>query len=410
MHKQEIQLQAYQQSINATIQLPGSKSECNRALIIRALCKGDIVLDNIASARDTATLMRLLESEDETLDVLDAGTTMRFLTAYIALTGQQKKICGTARMHERPIGILVDALRTIGAKIDYLEQEGYPPIAMRGFKAQQSKAVSIDASVSSQYITALMLLAPSLPEGLIIKLRGKVGSRPYINMTLKLMAHFGAEVAFEYQEIRITSQPYQPNQFSIEGDWSGASYWFSMVALASEGSKLSIKGLKKTSLQGDIEIVDIMKKLGVASKYEHDTWLLSKTNPAKHVSIDFSNCPDLAQTVAVCCAAKGISGTFTGLESLKIKETDRVLALQEQLAKIGADLIEKGEQWELVPSQQLPTDTIFFKTYHDHRMAMAFAPLCMKMSVAFDDRTVVNKSYPEFWEHIKSLGIKVTTA
>lgn len=399
----QIQLPSKTLFKNTTIPLPSSKSESNRVLVIDALTEGTNTIENLAEARDTQTMIRLLEKDPAIYDVLDAGTTMRFLTAYAAVANKQKVMSGTDRMCERPIGILVDALREIGADIHYLGVEGFPPLAVNGLPSQKSNKISIRGDVSSQYISALLMIAPVLPNGLTLELTGKVGSKTYIQMTLQLMQHFGIQYSWEGNIITIQPQPYTATTYKVESDWSGASYWFSLVACAEEG-ELLLKGLKKNSLQGDAEIVNIMDKLGVDSKFTDEGIYLSKKAVSGLPSFDFTHCPDLAQTVAVTCAIIGQKSVFTGLESLRIKETDRILALQQELAKIGAKL-EEGDNSEftLIPTANIP-DHVAIHTYDDHRMAMAFMPLMTKAEVTFDDAEVVNKSYPSFWKHVALLS------
>lgn len=387
------------------IPLPSSKSESNRVLIIDALTKGGNHITNLAEARDTQTMIRLLEEDPQILDVLDAGTTMRFLTAYAALTDRNKTLTGTPRMCERPIGILVDALRSLGAEIEYKGKEGYPPMETKGFSKQLTNHIKIRGDVSSQYISALVMNAPLLPEGLTLELTGKIGSRTYIEMTLKLMEQFGIQYSFEENIIKIAHQDYHNTNFAVESDWSGASYWFSLLACAEEG-QFFLKGLKKDSLQGDSKIVDIMDHLGVNSEFTEEGILLTKKAVSGLESFDFTHCPDLAQTVAVTCALIGQTSKFTGLESLRIKETDRIYALQQELAKFNAKLVEgENEVFTLIPSTGIPED-VNISTYDDHRMAMAFMPLATKTKVIFDDKEVVNKSYPSFWKHCQLAGLE----
>jgi 3-phosphoshikimate 1-carboxyvinyltransferase len=382
--------------------LPASKSISNRVLIMNALGNNKSVLHNLSDANDTQLMIRLINSPANLIDVEDAGTTMRFLTAYFSVTNQHKTITGTERMQERPIGILVDALRLLGVTVSYTNKEGFPPLTTGGFNGQKTNSVSIRGDVSSQYISALMMIAPLLPNGLTIELTGKVGSRPYIEMTASLMRKFGAVCSFTDNTISIERRAYQSTELFVESDWSGASYWFSFAAL-SESANIALPHLSLDSLQGDRVIVDIMKPLGVAATMDGGLLRLTKAEPQQQLSWDFTHCPDLAQTVAVVCAAKGITGTFTGLESLRIKETDRIAALQRELRKIGGDLIETGSQWTLKPSTKLPASATF-ETYKDHRMAMAFAPLATRMEVIIDDASVVRKSYPRFWDDIESFG------
>lgn len=395
----------------STLKPPSSKSESNRALIISALSEGDCKLNNLSTARDTQTLMRLLESSEHELNVLDAGTTMRFLTAYLAVTNQDKILTGTARMCQRPIGILSEALRELGATFDYLQEEGYPPLHIKGMASQKQAALRIRGDVSSQYISALLMIAPRLPKGLSLELSGKIGSRPYIEMTRSLMQLFGVQSHWEDNRIEVPHQSYSAREYTIETDWSGASYWFSFVALADQAT-ITLKGLKQDSLQGDIAIHRIMSKLGVQAVFDEQGVTLTKTEPQHNqelLELDFSNVPDLAQTVAVVCAAKGIRCIMHGLESLRIKETDRVQALQNELAKLSTEFREiRPGSWQLTPAEQLP-EAVEIATYDDHRMAMAFAPLACVMDVTIENPQVVNKSYPSFWKDMEAVDFQITT-
>ncbi|MBT1696589.1 3-phosphoshikimate 1-carboxyvinyltransferase [Fulvivirgaceae bacterium PWU4] len=385
--------------------LPASKSIANRVLIMKALAKSESALHNLSDANDTQLMLRLVNSPETEIDVEDAGTTMRFLTAYFSITNQKKILTGTARMKERPIGILVNALRSLGVDIAYLEKDGYPPIRINGFSSQKTNAISIRGDVSSQFISALMMVAPVLPQGLTLTLEGKIGSRPYIEMTASLMRHFGTTAEFAGNTISIKPQTYRAAEFTVESDWSGASYWFSFVALAKEADVV-LPRLSLQSLQGDRAIAD-MTALGVKAELVNGELRLTKASGAKEISWDFTHCPDLAQTVAVICAAKGIKGNFTGLESLRIKETDRIAALQNELRKIGADLREDDStHWTLLPSTKLPSSASF-QTYKDHRMAMAFAPLATLMNVEIENPSVVRKSYPRFWDDVRSFGFQI---
>lgn len=389
------------------ILLPSSKSESNRSLIIHSFAGGK--LHNLSAARDTQIMMKLLKSDEMELNALDAGTTMRFLVAYCSLTNKNKILTGTPRMCERPISILIDALRQIGANIEYLKKDGYPPVETLGFKKQLTKEISIRGDVSSQYISAIMMVAPTLPKGLIITLVGKVASKPYILMTLELMKKFGAIVEFKDEnKIHVKPLKYHATEFSVESDWSGASYWFSFVALAQKAEVL-LTGLKPGSLQGDHKIMGIMASLGVKSRFTYEGLLLIKSSHKNHVSYDFSNYPDLAQTVAVVCAAKGIKAEFTGLESLKIKETDRILALKKELSKIEASLEEVDRKlWKLHPSKNITEiNDISIETYDDHRMAMAFAPLATLMDIEIQHPSVTDKSYPGFWKDMEKSGFQL---
>jgi 3-phosphoshikimate 1-carboxyvinyltransferase len=398
--------------VNGVVTPPSSKSESNRVLIINALAGGKGNLSNLSNARDTQTMIRLLEQFEYStvLDVLDAGTTMRFLTAYTSISGQAKTLTGTQRMKERPIKLLVDALRELGAHIDYKEKEGYPPILIHPFqKAQVNKAkLTIKGDVSSQYITALLMIAPGLPQGLTLELTGKVGSKPYIAMTLSLMKQFGIQQA-EWKEniIHIPHQSYTPAPYTVESDWSAASYWYSIAALSKE-CKIEIKGYKEQSLQGDRVVADIMDQLGVKSTFTGNSVILEKKAAVSEFKWDFTDCPDLAQTIAVICAAKGIEATMSGLESLRIKETDRITAIQDELKKFGAEVveIEKDITYKVLKPANFKVDGQTVATYKDHRMAMAFAPLALLGNITIENPEVVDKSYPHYWTDLKSVGFE----
>ncbi len=389
--------------------LSSSKSISNRALILKFLSSNQSVVSNLSDARDTQLMIKLVNSADKIIDVMDAGTTMRFLTAYYGVSGKNKIITGTARMKERPIGILVDALRSIGASIDYLEIDGFPPIETKGFSTQINDKIEMPGNVSSQYISALMMIAPTLPLGLALTLTGKIGSVPYIQMTASLMKEFGvnAHLDFEKQVIKVPSQRYKAANITVEADWSAISYWYGFTSLANEAS-ITLPNVDEKSMQGDRVIADIMDKLGVHSTFANHELILSKKNYATEISWDFKDCPDLAQTVLPVCAAKGIRGEFTGLESLRIKETDRIAALQNELGKIGATLTEpQTGKWILTPGK-ITGEPITIDTYHDHRMAMGLAPLATLTDLIINDPSVVNKSYPGFWEDMKTVGFKIT--
>ena len=394
--------------------LPSSKSESNRVLVISALAGGESKLKNLSSARDTQTMLRLLSDEESKVwDVLDAGTTMRFLTAYTSVMNIPKVMTGTDRMKQRPIAILFDALKTLGVDIEYMGEEGFPPVQIHGFSSQITNELSIRGDVSSQYISALLMIAPYLEKGLRLRLEGKIGSKPYIEMTLSLMTKFGVKGEWlDNQTLEVLPSKYTQQTYFVESDWSGASYWYSFVAL-SENSKIKLIGLKEDSLQGDQAIVEIMSKLGVKSTFDSEGVLLENISVEGLDLIDFTPCPDLAQTVAVVCSVKGIESKMIGLESLKIKETDRVLALQQELEKIGGGLIEHNSAlWEVkkAPSNWAQkSNDLEICTYEDHRMAMAFAPLVLFTNIKIQEPDVVNKSYPSFWEDLKKVGVKIDT-
>ena len=397
--------------LNGTVTPPASKSESNRALIIEALSGAGSKLENLSEANDTRVITRLLQEKADELNAEDAGTVMRFMTAYLAVTGQQKTITGTARMQQRPIGILVEALRQLGAQIDYLGQEGYPPLAFRGIDRNQQypATLQVRGDISSQYISALLMVAPLFPHGLTLALQGKVGSRPYIQMTLALMQHFGVQSDFTGNVIKVPAQSYGRAIYTIESDWSGASYWYSMVALAKE-ARVTLTGLRQASFQGDSAIADIMVNIGVKTEFVSQGVILTKTDTLKPFSYDFSDCPDLAQTVAVVCAAKGIAAEMTGLESLRIKETDRIAALQQELRKIGGGLEDLGQEiFRVKPATGIPGQPKFH-TYEDHRMAMAFAPLGLLAPVEIEEPHVVRKSYPRYWENLAAMGFDLAAA
>lgn len=382
---------------DVVISLPASKSISNRALIINALCPSPSPLENLSEARDTQTMIKLLNSESSIWDVKDAGTTMRFLTAYASVTNKQKTMTGTPRMKQRPIGILIDALKELGADIRYDEKEGFPPHSIHSF-SQKTNKITIAGNVSSQYISALLMIAPTLENGLTLNIAGDIGSRPYIEMTLSIMDQFGVRHKWDGNKIVIKPQKYTSTSFSVEPDWSAASYWYSFVTLSNNSSVL-LKGLTENSLQGDSVLSKFMLDLGVKTIFTVEGALLTKFDHKSSFKYDFTHCPDLAQTVAVICAAKGIKGEFTGLESLKIKETDRVKALTVELGKINSIMKEQNGEWIVEPSTSIPS-TVSFDTYEDHRMAMAFAPLSLLMNLSFDDQSVVEKSYPRYWDDI----------
>jgi 3-phosphoshikimate 1-carboxyvinyltransferase len=412
----QIRLFPRSNSFQEQIPLPSSKSESNRALIINALAGGDVSqLSNLAEARDTQTMIRLLaDLTNPIADVLDAGTTMRFLTAYYAVTGTSKQMTGTPRMCERPIGILVDALRSLGADITYLKNEGYPPLQLNGFAYAGSRNLAIRGDVSSQFISAILMIAPLLPAGICLQITGSLGSKPYVEMTLAQMRQFGIEAETDWSTgmIDIPAQKYQVSSFAVESDWSGASYWYSMVAISPfEDSSLELLGLKEDSLQGDAAIRDIMLPLGVKSTFTGRGYLLTKCEAVRELTWDFADCPDLAQTICVVAAVKNITMHLTGLESLKVKETDRVLALQQELVKLGArlDEVESNHLYTVSGTFSQEVTAPEIETYDDHRMAMAFAPVGLVREILLHEPGVVAKSYPSFWGHVDLLMKSSTT-
>ena len=388
--------------------LPASKSISNRVQIISALSYNFEPIKNISDCDDSKAMQNILNSNTNTFDVGHAGTTMRFLTAYLSKIVGEWILTGSPRMKERPIGVLVDALNSIGAQITYLEKEGYPPLKIFGSNLTGEK-VELKGNTSSQYITALLLIAPTLEKGLRIKLNGKIVSRSYIEMTLNIMEEFGVRSEFKGQEIFVGNQTYQRIPYTIEGDWSGASYWFSFMALADKG-KLYLEGLKRHSFQGDSGLLPVFEKLGVKAQFSKRGLFIEKmATDCKKLKFDFNQMPDLAQTFAVCACLKDIPFHFTGLETLKIKETDRIYALITELSKLGYVLTEPAEG-ELAWSGERETEDkkIVIETYHDHRMAMAFAPIALvRPEIEIDSPDVVKKSYPNFWDQLKELGFEV---
>jgi 3-phosphoshikimate 1-carboxyvinyltransferase len=400
--------------LSGTIQLPASKSESNRALIISALAGGG-QLDNLSDANDTQLMRHLLSAKDaDELNAEDAGTVMRFLTAYLAMTGRQTVLTGTARMQERPIGVLVEALRLLGARIDYLGQEGYPPLRLHGRTPQpadtddQPVTLQVRGDISSQYISALLMIGPLLPHGLRLRLTGKVGSRPYLHMTLALMRHFGAWARDLGAIFDVRPQGYTPADYTIEADWSAASYAYALVALAPPGATLWLPGLRRHSWQGDQAIVGIMAQLGVQTEFREGGVQLIQGPVASSLTQDFTDCPDLAQTVAVVAAALQVPAELTGLESLRIKETDRIAALQTELARFGGELTDAGEGRFVVSSVSFQVNGQIVATYHDHRMAMAFAPLALRGPLTIESPGVVRKSFPQFWQELLQLGFQLS--
>lgn len=404
-------------SIKGRLRLTGSKSISNRALIIRALSGEDFPIERLAEANDTDLMMRLLASKEEVRDAGPAGTTFRFLTAYLALQPGSQVLTGTERMKQRPIGVLVEALRQLGADIEYMDKEGYPPLRI-GAPAGLGKTnkLSISAGTSSQFISALLMIAPVLPNGLQLQLEGNIVSRSYIEMTLGLMEHFGVKHQWEEQTIKIEPQVYQSQPFVVEADWSAASYHYALAAFADE-LDLQLDGLFENSFQGDAALVEIMEQFGVQSEFNDTGVRLLKSTKAVPPMFewDFLLCPDIAQSLAVICAGLGIHGLFSGLETLSIKETDRIKALKNELGKVQAFLSKLPErfapksnkQFYMVEGKAAFDSEPTFATYEDHRMAMAFAPLAMLGKIHIEDPMVVVKSYPAFYEDLEGLGFVV---
>ncbi|CAL2085111.1 3-phosphoshikimate 1-carboxyvinyltransferase [Tenacibaculum sp. 190524A02b] len=404
-----LQLNTKSTTLNTEITISGSKSESNRALILQQLYP-NIHIENISDSDDSHHMQEALASSEEVTDIGHAGTTMRFLTAFYATQeGVTKIMQGSERMHNRPIAILVDALRSLGANITYLEKDGYPPLKIVGQKLTQSK-VAINGNVSSQYISALMLIAPSLPNGLEIELVGKITSVPYINMTLALLHQIGIDANFTEQTITVASKStIEDTTIVIESDWSSASYFYSLVALSELNSKVKLSAYKNNSLQGDSVLADIYQHFGVNTEFEQNSITLTKTathNSEKLIQ-DLKNAPDIAQTISVTCFGLGIACDLTGLHTLKIKETDRLEALKEELTKLGATISVTNESLHLEPSTEIHKN-IAIATYNDHRMAMAFAPLALKTTIEILDAEVVTKSYRSFWNDMQEIQIETS--
>ncbi len=392
------------------IQIPGSKSESNRAILLNALCETPGFINNLSSARDTQLMQSLIVSDASTIDVKDAGTVMRFLTTYFSLTNQQKQITGTPRMQERPIGLLVNALKTLGVSISYTTKEGYPPLDIKHFNNQLTNVISIDGSISSQYLSALLMLAPILPNGLTLKVQNGATSKPYLLMTIELMKHFGVEVKIEDNRYKVNSGNYSFSDFTVEPDWSSASYWYSIFVL-SGAENLELTGYRANSLQGDSALAKLMQNFGVKTSFTDTGAMLTQQAKKLPKEIDFIDNPDLAQTFAVLCAGLEHQCVFTGLHTLKIKETDRIAAIKNELQKFGANFIEGNNQWTVIPPKgDWRSKSIAINTYHDHRMAMAFAPLaCIMQSVSIEAPDAVNKSYPSYWNDLELAGFSLKT-
>jgi len=401
-----IEIKAPAQPINCKTLFPSSKSMSNRASIINSKVKGTHPLENLSECDDTQVMIRALQaSPDETIDIMAAGTAMRFLTAYLSVTPGKRIITGTKRMQQRPIQVLVNALRELGAKIDYMANEGFPPLQITGSSLNKG-SIQLPGNISSQYISALLMIAPTLTNGLTIQLSGEIISRPYIQLTLQLMNDFGANAYWgKDDELRVEPQPYQSIPYYIESDWSAASYWYQIAALAPE-AKIILPGLKKDSYQGDSQVSELFHQLGVETTYQEQGVILSKGSiNTQYMEYDFVNQPDLAQTFVVTCALLGIHFRFTGLQSLKIKETDRITALVKEMKKLGYIIKETDNSilsWE---GELCSREEEAIDTYEDHRMAMAFAPASLKLSNIFINHPqVVSKSYPRYWENLQTAG------
>jgi 3-phosphoshikimate 1-carboxyvinyltransferase len=399
------------------ITLTGSKSIANRALLIQALTPGGFEIDGLAAADDTVRLQHLLESDEDTLDCGPAGTTYRFLTGYLCRRKGTQILMGSKRMQERPIGILVDALRQLGADIEYVDKEGYPPLRIGYSALDKTDRIGIAADTSSQYISSLLMLAPTLPTGIKLTLEGEIVSMPYIRMTLELMSYFGIRHHWEGQTIVINPQVYQSRDFTVEADWSAASYYYSLAAIAEEAD-LQIDGLFAESLQGDAVVQELYREFRVTTEFNQKGLRLTKeagTGGPALFEHNFVECPDIAQTLMVTCAALGTQGLYTGLQTLFIKETDRVKAMKTELGKLGVVLFKVPAQmagssgieyFAQEGTADFAAGTPTFGTYHDHRMAMALAPLALQHPIYLEDPEVVGKSYPDFYRDLEKLGFQ----
>ncbi|MFY7672702.1 3-phosphoshikimate 1-carboxyvinyltransferase [Tenacibaculum sp. MEBiC06402] len=389
-----------------SIVVSGSKSESNRLLILQQLYP-ELVIENLSNSDDAVHMQHALKGEGEVADIGHAGTAMRFLTAFFASQeGTTKILQGSERMHNRPIKILVDALKDLGGDITYLEKEGYPPLKINGKKLEKSK-VAIQGNVSSQYISALLLIASSLPNGLEIELLGEITSIPYIKMTLSLLSQLGIKNSFEGNLIKVNPlESIEAKKVVVEADWSSASYFYSLVALSEIGTEISLSSYKKESLQGDSCLAEIYKHFGVTTTFEEYTILLKKEKETgtSLLELDLVKAPDIAQTIAVTCFALGVPCKLEGLHTLKIKETDRLEALREEITKLGGKIKVTNEELMLESSSEI-NENVAIETYNDHRMAMAFTPLALKVPIKINDAKVVTKSYRNFWEDFENIGI-----
>jgi len=396
-------------AIKATIQLPASKSISNRALIINALAESNCIPDNLSDCDDTRVMIKALTQDEETIDIMAAGTAMRFLTAYLSVTPGERIITGTTRMQQRPIQILVNALRELGAEINYTNNEGFPPLRIKGTELKGNE-ITLKGNVSSQYISALLMIAPALKNGLVLHLSGEIISRPYINLTLQLMQDFGAKAAWTSSDsISVAPQPYTSIPFTVESDWSAASYWYQIAALSPK-TEIELLGLFRNSYQGDSRGAEVFSRLGITTEFTTKGVKLKKTGKApKRLEEDFIDIPDLAQTFVVTCALMNIPFRFTGLQSLKIKETDRIAALRNELKKLGYLIEEENDSVLMWNGERCePEETPVIATYEDHRMAMAFAPaIICHPTMQIADPQVVTKSYPGYWKDLKQAGFQI---
>lgn len=391
-----------------TVKITGSKSESNRLLLLQSLYP-QIIFENLSNSDDSVLMKKALDSKDSLIDIHHAGTAMRFLTAYFSTqAGREIEITGSKRMKERPIKILVNALKSLGADITYLQNDGFPPLKIKGKQLTKHK-VELAASVSSQYISALLLIASKLENGLEITLNGKITSVPYIKMTLSLLDEIGIENSFTGNQITVKPNTKDVNTKTIvvESDWSSASYFYSIIALSDIGTEISISSYKQESLQGDSVLSDIYEAFGVKTYYENNSIRLVKEHVSNSkLEFNLADAPDIAQTIAVSAFGLGLECYMTGLHTLKIKETDRLVALKTELEKLGATVNITNDSLHLQTSSSIK-ENIKIETYNDHRMAMAFAPLGLVTDLIVKDADVVSKSYPKFWEDFKAIGFNL---
>ena len=407
-----IQIIAPRFPINCSINLSGSKSISNRLLLLKEILDLKIDLKNLSDSKDTTLLLKALrqikEAKNKNINILDAGTDMRFLTALLAIKKGTWTITGSDRMKKRPIGELVAALKSLGAEIKFLEKENYPPLEIKG-KIILGGALKIDASQSSQFISALLLISPKLKNGLVLTLKNRIVSSPYIEMTAALLKKFNVPISKLKNTYTVNSstKSKQIKVIKIESDWSSASYWYSICAL-SKNAKIELNFLNKKSLQSDSILPELYKILGVETKYKKNSIIISRKKlETKSINYNFINCPDIAQTFAVTCFGLGICAKLTGLSTLKFKESDRIIALKTELEKMGAKLVITNNSIELKKSKPIPFEGVI-ETYNDHRMAMSFSPLALVYnSIKIANPEVVSKSYPRFWKDLKSVGFSV---
>ncbi len=413
-----IKLTSHSKTIKASIELSGSKSITNRALLIKALCHDQIEIVNASTSDDSVVMQNLLTQQDGLFDAGHAGTTYRFLTAYFAFKKGTQRLTGSDRMKQRPIGVLVDALNGIGANIEYQGNIGFPPLIIHPPTDDIKSKVVLKADVSSQYISALLMIAPTLPKGLTILLEGELVSKPYLMMTLTMMAYFGVSHTWHENTIVIGHQQYKAKPYYIEADWSSASYLYSWAAIAQD-AEIEVIGLTANSIQGDSAIAKIAEDFGIMTKYEasNKIRILKEHNrkASAFIEHDFIEHPDIAQTVFGMCAMCNVQGLFTGLQTLYIKETDRINAFKKELSKVGITLTkvpprfkQKDDREFFMLNGNLTLEGIpDFDTYHDHRMAMALAPISMVGPIKINDADVVSKSYPDYWKDVVKMGIEI---